>query len=346
MDLVAEGAAEQRTVRRARVILDAANGLSNADIAQRVGISRRTVIAIKHRFEANGIASVLEDARRPGRATLGTVPQNRTRWSLCDRERREGVGFNAVQRTWHGHELQPRRVANFKFSKDPEFVEKLRNIVGLYMDPPTHAIVLSIDEKSGGPGFERSAPILSLGGEIPSRQTHDHRRNGTTTLFAALSTLDGRIIEKCMRRQRHTEFIEFLKDVDRNVPARLELHIIMDDYAIQEVAEVREWCAAQPRYHLHLTPASTSWLNAIERFFAEITAKRIHRGIFPSVPELIQAIAAYAKDHDAHARPFIWTDRMDVSGTCIVPDLEERRYIRTGYVTFRRRDGQAAAAPD
>lgn len=320
-DLIAKGTTEQRTVRRARVVLDAAKGLSNAEIAQRVGISRPSVISIRQRFEASGMASVLEDAPRPGRprtisekkvakiveATLRTVPKNRTHWSSREMAQREGVSFSTVQRIWQAHELQPHRVANFKFSNDPHFVEKLRDIVGLYMKPPTHAIVLSIDEKSGVQALERTAPILPLREGIPSRQTHDYRRNGTTTLFAALNTLNGKIIQKCLPRHRHTEFIDFLEHVNRNVPAKLDVHIIMDNYATHKKAEVQEWFAAHPRYHVHFTPTGSSWLNAVERFFSEITAKRIRRGTFPSVPKLIKAIADYVEDHNAQAQPFVWT---------------------------------------
>lgn len=265
--------------------------------------------------------SVLQDAPRPGRpkvisdkkvakiveSTLNTVPRHRTHWSSREMAKREGVSFSTVQRIWQAHDLQPHRVANFKFSKDPHFVEKLRDVVGLYMDPPTNAIVLSLDEKSSVQALERTAPILPLREGVPSRQTHDYRRNETTTLFAALNTLSGKVIEKCLPRHRHTEFIEFLEHIDHNVPFKLDVHIIMDNYATHKKAEVRAWFSAHPRYHVHFIPTSSSWLNAVERFFAEITAKRIRRGTFTSVPQLIKAIAAYVADHNAHARPFVWT---------------------------------------
>jgi transposase len=321
LGLLAKGTTEQRTVRRARVVLDAAKGLSNAEIARRVGLSRQSVIAIRQRFEECGMKSVLEDAPRTGRprifsdkkvakiveATLNTVPKNRTHWSSREMAKREGVSFSTVQRIWQAHDLQPHRVANFKFSKDPHFVEKLRDVVGLYMNPPTNAIVLSLDEKSSVQALERTAPILPLRAGVPSRQTHDYQRNGTTTLFAALNTLSGKVIEKCLPRHRHTEFIEFLEHIDRNVPPKLDVHIIMDNYATHKKAEVRAWFNAHPRYHVHFIPTSSSWLNAVERFFAEITAKRIRRGTFKSVPQLVKAIAAYVADHNAHARPFVWT---------------------------------------
>ena len=265
--------------------------------------------------------SVLEDAPRPGRprtisdkkvakiveATLNSIPRNRTHWSSREMAQREGVSFSTVQRIWHAHQLQPHRVANFKFSKDPHFVEKLRDIVGLYLDPPTNAIVLSVDEKSSVQALERTAPILPLREGVPARQTHDYRRNGTTTMFAALNTLTGRVLEKCLPRHRHTEFIAFLEHIDRNVPPKLDVHIIMDNYATHKKAEVRAWFTAHPRYHVHFTPTGSSWLNAVERFFAEITAKRIRRGTFKSIPQLVKAISDYVADHNSCARPFVWT---------------------------------------
>ena len=265
--------------------------------------------------------SVLEDAPRPGRprtisdkkvakiveATLNSIPRNRTHWSSREMAQREGVSFSTVQRIWHAHQLQPHRVANFKFSKDPHFVEKVRDIVGLYLDPPTNAIVLSVDEKSSVQALERTAPILPLREGVPARQTHDYRRNGTTTMFAALNTLTGHVLEKCLPRHRHTEFIAFLEHIDRNVPRKLDVHIIMDNYATHKKAEVLAWFTAHPRYHVHFTPTGSSWLNAVERFFAEITAKRIRRGTFKSIPQLVKAISDYVADHNSCARPFVWT---------------------------------------
>jgi putative transposase len=311
----------QRTVLRARVILAAANGLSNTEIARRTGIARQNVIEIRRRFEDRGLESVLADAARPGRPKLigaNTVakitetamkapPKNATHWSSRELAEKYGVGRTTVQHILRSHNLQPHRVQSFKFSTDPQFVEKLRDVVGLYMNPPTNAIVLSVDEKSSVQALERTAPILPLRPGIPARQTHDYVRNGTTTLFAALNTLSGKVIERCLPRHRHTEFLQFLEHVDRNVSRQLDIHLILDNYATHKHPAVKAWFAARPRYHVHFIPTSSSWLNAVERFFAQITAKRIRRGTFRSVRELERAIVSFVADHNSHAKPFIWT---------------------------------------
>lgn len=319
--LLKKPTAPQRAIQRARILLDAANGFSNTEIAKRVGMARQNVVAVRQRFEERGIESVLQDAAGRGRpkaipeatiqkiveSTLHTTPTNATHWTSRELAKRHRVSFSTVQRAWRAHNLQPHRVQNFKFSKDPHFVQKLRDIVGLYMNPPTNAIVLSVDEKSSVQALERTAPILPLREGIPARQTHDYRRNGTTTLFAALNTLNGKVLERCLSRHRHTEFLEFLDYIDRNVPRKLDIHIIMDNYATHKHPAVKTWFAKHPRYYAHFTPTSSSWLNAVERFFAEITAKRIRRGTFRSVPTLVKAISAYVADHNAGAKPFVWT---------------------------------------
>ena len=311
----------QRTVRRARILLEAASGVSNAEIARHVGIARTHVVQTRRRFEERGIESVYADAPGRGRpkliseskvakiveTVLEKKPRNATHWSSRDLASRHGVSFSSVQRILRAHNLQPHRVQNFKFSADPKFVEKLRDIVGLYMAPPTNAIVLSVDEKSSVQALERTAPILPLRAGIPARQSHDYRRNGTTTLFAALNTLDGKVIERCLPRHRHIEFVEFLDHIDQNVSSRLDVHLIMDNYATHKHPIVKAWFAAHPRYHVHFTPTSSSWLNAVERFFADITAKPIRRGTFVSVHQLKRAISAYVADHNTRAQPFIWT---------------------------------------
>jgi len=319
--LLKKSTAPQRAIVRARILLDAADGFSNTEIAERVSMARQNVIAVRQRFEERGLESVLRDAPGRGRpktiseakiqkiveATLHTTPKNGTHWSSRELAKRHQVSFSTVQRAWRAHNLQPHRIQNFKFSKDPHFVQKLRDIVGLYMDPPTNAIVLSVDEKSSVQALERTAPILPLREGVPARQTHDYTRNGTTTLFAALDTLSGKVLERCLPRHRHTEFLEFLDHIERNVPRRLDIHIIMDNYATHKHPTVKAWFAKHPRYHAHFTPTSSSWLNAVERFFAEITAKRIRRGTFPSVPKLIKAISTYVAEHNASAKPFVWT---------------------------------------
>ncbi len=212
-----------------------------------------------------------------------------------------------MQRILRAHNLKPHRWETFKFSKDLEFAAKLRDVVGLYMNPPTNAVVLSVDEKSGTQALERTAPMLPIRPGLPARQTHDYRRNGTTTLFAALNTLSGKVLQHCQPHHTHVEFIAFLKHIDRDVPKRLDVHIIMDNYATHKHAATRAWLEQHPRFHVHFTPTSSSWLNAVERFFSEITSKRIRRGSFPSVPRLVKAIAAFVDEYNAHAKPFVWT---------------------------------------
>jgi transposase len=311
----------QRAVRRARVVLAAADGLANSEIARRVGIARQNVIGIRARFEERGLESVLQDAPGRGRPreisertvtkivemTLGKPPKNRTQWSSRSMAELHGVDPSTVQRIWRAHHLQPHRVLTFKMSKDPQFVRKLRDIVGLYINPPSNAIVLSVDEKTAIQALERTAPILPLRPGIPARQTHDYQRNGTTNLFAALNTLSGKVIERCLPRHRHEEFIEFLEHIDRTVPARLDIYMILDNLATHKHADVRAWFAAHPRYHVYFTPTGSSWLNAVEGFFSRITTQRLRRGTFRSERELVRAITAYVADENAHAEPFIWT---------------------------------------
>ncbi len=286
-----------------------------------MGISRQRVADILRRFEERGIASVLGDAPGRGRpreirdsvatkivdAVLKGPPKHATQWSLRALAERYGIGITSVQRILRVHNLKPHRWETFKFSRDPDFAAKLRDVVGLYMNPPANAVVLSVDEKSGTQALERTAPMLPIRPGLPARQTHDYRRNGTTTLFAALNTLSGKVLQHCQPRHTHVEFIEFLKRIDRNIPKRLDVHIIMDNYATHKHAATRAWLDTHPRFHVHFTPTSSSWLNAIERFFSEITSRRIRRGSFPSVRRLIKAIEDFVEDYNANARPFVWT---------------------------------------
>lgn len=321
MQILRTPTASQRAVRRATVLVEAADGTSNAEIARKTKMSRQHVIAIRRRFEERGIESVYSDAPGRGRpreiseataskiiaTTMQTVPKHATHWTADGMAARFKVSSSTIYRLWRAHNLQPHRVTNFKFSADPAFVEKLRDIGGLYMNPPTNAIVLSVDEKSSVQALERTAPILPLREGVPARQTHDYRRNGTTTLFAALDTLTGAVIERCLPRHRHEEFIEFLNEIDRCVPGKLAIHLIMDNYATHKHATVKAWLEVHPRYHVHFTPTSSSWLNAVERFFAEITARRIRPGTFPSVAALKRAITAYVREYNKTAVPFVWT---------------------------------------
>jgi len=311
----------QRVVLRARIVLRAADGVSNNALAKELGITRPTVLLWRDRYAKAGVAGVLRDAPRPGRkkkiapkkveaivnATLHTTPRDATHWSSRTMARAQGVSAATVQRIWRAHGLQPHRIRTFKLSRDPDFVQKVRDVVGLYLNPPEKALVLCVDEKSQIQALDRTAPILPLRPGIPARQTHDYIRHGTTTLFAALNVLDGSVIGTCKPHHRHTEFISFLEAIDRSTPRRRELHLILDNYRTHKHPKVKEWLEDHPRFHLHFVPTSSSWLNLVERWFAEITRKRIRRGTFRSVPELIKAIYAYLRENNRDPRPFNWT---------------------------------------
>ena len=321
IELTKRTTAPQRSVMRAQVVLDAAKGLSNADIAQRAGVSRNAVIEIRHRFAERGVDVVLADAPRSGRPKLvpartvekiaetvmASAPKNATHWTTRSLSTKFRVSRSTVHRILIAHDLQPHRTRTFKFSRDPHFADKLRDVVGLYMNTPEHAIVLSVDEKSSIQALERTAPVLPLRPGVPAAQTHDYVRSGTTTLFAALDILSGKVIEQCMPRHRHEEFLCFLDRIDQSIKKDLDVHLIMDNYATHKHPNVKAWFAERPRFKAHFTPTSSSWLNAVERFFAEITAKRIRRGTFKSVKELERAITAFVKEHNERAKPFVWT---------------------------------------
>lgn len=311
----------QKVVLRARIVLGAADGRSNNALAQELGVSRPTVILWRDRYARAGLAGLLKDAPRPGRrrridaakveaivkATLHTKPKDATHWSVRSMARAQGISPAMVQRIWHAHGLKPHRVERFKLSTDSEFVRKLRDVVGLYLNPPDKALVLCVDEKSQIQALDRTQPALPLRPGIPARQTHDYVRHGTTTLFAALELLEGKIIGTCMTRHRHAEFLTFLDQIDRSVPKRREIHMVMDNYGTHTHPKVEAWFQARPRYHVHFVPTSTSWLNLIERWFAEITRKRIRRGTFKSVPALEKAIRDYIRVYNKDPRPFVWT---------------------------------------
>lgn len=321
VELTRKPTTPQRSVTRAKVILDAANGLPHVEIARRVGLSRNSVMEIRERFATFGMESVLADLQRPGRpkviaettvarlteTVMTSTPKNATHWTSRALASRFRIGRSSVQRILIAHDLQPHRVRSFKFSKDPNFALKLRDVVGLYMNPPVNAIVLSVDEKSSVQALDRTAPVLPLRPGLPVAQTHDYVRNGTTTLFAALNTLSGHVIQRCLPRHRHTEFLQFLDHIDKTVRPKLDVHLIMDNYATHKHPAVKGWFEARPRYHIHFTPTSSSWLNAVERFFGEITQRRIRRGTFRSVGELQRAIGAFVTEHNKSAKPFVWT---------------------------------------
>ena len=319
--MVRSGKTPQRVVTRALIVLAAAEGTAMNAIARECSVSRPTVYLWRDRFQQAGIVGLLKDAPRPGRrravspekiqavvdATLQTTPPDATQWSVRTMAAAQDVSPGIVHRIWRAHGLQPHRVETFKLSRDPDFVTKLRDVVGVYLHPPAKALVFCVDEKPQVQALDRTEPVLPLRPGMPARQTHDYIRHGTTNLFAALNVLDGTVLARCAPRKRHTEFLAFLKQLHLSVPRGREIHLILDNYATHTHPKVDAWFAAHPRYHRHFVPTSSSWLNLIERWFAEITRKRIRRGTFRSVPALIQAIDDYVSHHNRHATPFLWT---------------------------------------
>ncbi len=315
------GSTPQKIVLRIRIVLRSADAMANHRIAAELGTSRPTVLRWRQRFEQAGLEGLLEDAPRPGRkrrltaakeeaivnATLYSKPTGATHWSVRTLARSQRVSPATIHRVWRAHRLQPHRVQRFKLSSDPKFFHKLHDIVGLYLNPPEKALLLSVDEKSQIQALDRTQPILPLRPGIPERQTHDYARHGTTTLFAALNVLSGEVLGNCMPRHRHQEFLRFLERIERGVPRRLAIHLILDNYATHTHPAVEAWFAAHPRYHRHFTPTGASWLNLVERFFAEITDKRIRRGTFRSVGELVREIGAYIRRRNRSPQPFVWT---------------------------------------
>jgi transposase len=311
----------QRVALRARIILGAAAGRSINGLAQELGVTRPTVLLWRERYGEAGIDGLLKDAPRPGRkkkisaekveaivnATLHTKPKAATHWSTRTMGRAQRVSEATVRRIWQTHGLQPHRTSTFKLSRDPEFVKKLRDVVGLYLNPPEKALVLCVDEKSQIQALDRTQPALPLRSGFTETRTHDYVRHGTTTLFAALNVLEGTVLGSCKPRHRHHEFLEFMHEIDCKAPRRREIHLILDNYGTHKHPAVKAWFAAHPRYHLHFVPTSSSWLNLIERWFAEITRKQIRRGTFRSVPQLVRAIVRYLREHNKAPRPFIWT---------------------------------------
>src|SRR3954452_4860130 len=307
---------------RARIVLLAAEGVPNAEIARRVGVSRPTVIGWRQRYDEAGIAG-LADLDRPGPATLIdeadvvvatlTKPPPElgvTHWSARLLADRLGISFASVARIWRKWHLQPWRVETFKFSTDPELDAKVRDVVGLYLAPPDKAVALSIDEKSQVQALDRTAPTLPLRPGIPEKQTHDYIRHGTTTLFAALEVATGKVTDACHPRHTHAEFLAFLKQVARAYP-RVQLHIVCDNYGTHKHPAVKAWLAKNPRITMHFTPTSGSWLNMVEIFFGIITRQAIRRGSFTSVKDLIAAIEAFIDGWNERCHPFVWTKTPD-----------------------------------
>ena len=311
-------------VRRAKIILLSASGQTNLEIAGQLKTSKVTVSLWRCRFLRHGISGLYDELRsgRPRpisdervaqlvRKTLKTKPKNSTQWSLRQIAGETGISKSTVHRIWQAFGLQPHRQKHFKLSGDPFFVEKVRDIVGLYLNPPENAVVLCVDEKSGIQALERTQPMLPLGVGYVEGVTHDYRRHGTTTLFAALDTANGKVLAQCRPRHRHQDYLSFLREIEKNVPENLEVHIIVDNYATHKHLRVKRWFATRPRFHVHFTPTYSSWLNQVEIWFNRITQQAIRRGTFRSVKELVQKIDQYVQNSNRLARPFTWTATAD-----------------------------------
>jgi transposase len=308
-------------IERARVVLASAGGRPVQQVATEVAVSRPMVWRWQQRFAEAGPDGLLRDkTRKPGKAPIpaetaarvvalscGEPPLGTTHWTGRAMAKAAGISLRSVQRIWQAHQLQPHRVRSFKRSRDPRFAEKMADIVGLYLDPPAHAVVLSIDEKSQIQALDRTQPGLPLKPGRCGTMTHDYKRHGTTTLFAALNILEGTVIGRCMQRHRHEEFLRFLNAIEREVPAAKVIHAIVDNYATHKHPKVKAWLARHPRWTFHFTPTSGSWLNAVETFFSALTRQRIRRGSFHSVVSLQAAIKDYLAMRNAEPRPFIWT---------------------------------------
>lgn len=312
-------------VQRARIVLRCDDGLTNRQVAEELATSRQTVGKWRERFRTQGLMG-LYDERRPGRPrsieeeqimellhkTLHTQPEDgSTHWSVRSMAEETGLSKSTIQRTWAAFSLQPHRQKTFKLSTDPFFAEKVIDIVGLYLDPPEHAMVLCVDEKSQTQALERTQPLLPLGLGYVEGVTHGYIRHGTTTLFAALDVATGRVLTQCKRRHRHQEFLAFLKYIDEQVPTDLEIHLVVDNYATHKHAKIRRWLAARPRYRIHFTPTYASWLNQVEIWFNIITQKAIRRGSFTSVSDLVARIETFRDRYNPQARPFVWTATAD-----------------------------------
>jgi transposase len=314
-----------RLVQRAQMVLAAAAGRESQEIAAELGCAPKTVSQWRNRFAIDRLAGIKQDAPRGGRRptqrerfeaeiirkTTQETPPNATQWSTRSLAKALGCDDMLVQRVWKDNGLAPHRVKTFKVSHDPKFAEKLVDVVGLYLDPPEHALVLSCDEKSQIQALDRTQKSLPM---FPGRlktMTHDYKRHGTTTLFAAIELAEGKIIAECMPRHRHQEWIKFLKKIDAETPAELDLHLIVDNYATHKHPKVKAWLKRHPRFHIHFIPTSSSWLNVIERWFRDITQHRIRNGVFKSVEQLIQAIEEYIAHHNANPKAFVWTKKAE-----------------------------------
>jgi putative transposase len=314
----------QTLATRARIVLFAADGLSNTAIAARLGLSRPTVGIWRQRYVTQRVPGLYDEPRPGGprsigddevatliRKTLKTKPKNGTHWSCRSIAAETKLSKSTVQRVWKAFGLQPHRQKHFKISTDPFFVEKVRDIVGLYLNPPDNAIVLCVDEKSQIQALDRTQPLLPLGLGYVEGVTHDYVRHGTTTLFAALDITSGKVLAQCKRRHRHQEFLQFLRHIETSVPKKLDVHLIVDNYATHKHPTVRRWLAARPRFHVHYTPTYASWLNQVEIWFNIITQRAIRRGTFRSVRDLVAKIDRFVAHYNRRCRPFVWTATSD-----------------------------------
>jgi transposase len=315
----------QQVALRCRLVLAAADGWPDLEIASRYEVNRHTVALWRGRVQSTGIHTVWEiqpgRGRKPKynlekrdawiRATLETKPQGLTQWSCRSMAKAQGVSRSTVNRLWQLHNLKPHLSRTFKLSRDPQFIEKLTDVVGLYLNPPQKAIVLCVDEKSQIQALDRTQPGLPLKKGRCGTMTHDYKRNGTTTLFAALSLLDGKVIGQCSGRHRHQEFLKFLRRLDREFPGDRELHLVLDNYGTHSAPEVESWLRRHARFVPHFIPTSSSWVNWVERWFGELTQKAVRRGAFASVPDLVEAIEEFLAAWNENPRPFVWTAKLE-----------------------------------
>lgn len=319
------GTTQQRVAFRCHIVLAAIAGKPNSVIARELDTSRPTVILWRNRFQNGGPHGLLKDLPRGQRIpplskkkvedvvekTLHTTPKDATHWSCRTMAKESGISHSSVQRVWDAHHLKPHLVKTFKLSNDKHFIEKLKDVVGLYLNPPENALVFCVDEKSQIQALDRMQPSLPLKKGRAGTMTHDYKRNGTTTLFAALNVLKGEVIGQCLRRHRHQEFLKFLRKIDSATAKNLDIHCIVDNYGTHKHPNVKAWLVKHPRFHFHFIPTSSSWLNLVERWFGEITRKRIRRGVFQSVNQLVQAIEDYIAHNNADPKPFVWTKKAE-----------------------------------
>lgn len=325
VQIARNGNTPQKVVLRSRIAIMSADGVKTSQIMQELGTSTPTITRWRTRYEVAGVAGLLRDRTRPGRKkridevkmrevvekTLNEKPKDATQWSTRSMATATGLSPATIRRIWKQHGLKPHLIRSFKLSRDPRFVDKLQDVVGLYLNPPDHALVLSVDEKSQIQALDRTQPGLPMKRGRAETMTHDYKRNGTTTLFAALNTLDGRVIGQCLPRHRHQEFLRFLRTIDHQTPKGHDIHLILDNYATHNHPDVKVWLVKHPRFIFHFVPTSSSWLNMVERWLSQITRKRIRRGVFPSVSNLITAINQYIESTNANPKPFVWTATVD-----------------------------------